>query len=173
MMISMPRAPQERIKPGLRFALKLTKIGCRPVVVRLLDDGRNHNSDRVIEIAQQFLLSLAGATKFQRPLPDIPRPTNLRSNVVVEVAGEMKNQITNTVSVRIRPRPDLLQRQRCRQLVDLGLNHAVVVRQTGSDHRKVSHQSAPWAAFKSSRQSYSGTAPLGHVWQDHRPQGRI
>jgi len=109
MMISMPRAPQEGVEPCLGFALQLAKKRRRPVVVGLLCDGREHGFDRVVEVAEQLGFRFAGAAKFQWALPDVPRPADLGSNVVVEVSGEMKNQVADAVAVRMGLRPELFE----------------------------------------------------------------
>jgi hypothetical protein len=81
-MISMAGAAQEGIETGLGFTLKLSEIRRRPVVVRLVGDGREHGFDRVVEIAEQVVFRFAGAAEFQVAVPDVPSPANLRSYVV-------------------------------------------------------------------------------------------
>src|SRR5579863_7347652 len=105
MMISMSRASQKRTKPRLRFDVQFAIKRRRPVLVRLLADRRDHYLNHSVELAQHVILGNTSVAELQRPLADISRPADLRSNVVVEVSGEVKNQIANAVAVRIRPRP--------------------------------------------------------------------
>src|ERR1700690_2817012 len=107
-MISMSRARQERAKPVLRLALEFSVKRRGPIVIRLLGDGCDHNLDHLVELAQHFVFGNSRITELQRPLPNISSPANLRSDVGVQVPGEMKDEVANTVAVSIRPRPKLL-----------------------------------------------------------------
>jgi hypothetical protein len=69
--------------------------------------------------------------------------SNLGTDVVVQVAGEMKQQVANAVSVRIGTAPDLLVGQGVNQGMDAVADRFVVGGEAGIDScGQISHECA-------------------------------
>src|SRR5882724_8587068 len=117
-VIQMRRALQNHVEPVGRIRT-YRSVWLRPVFRRLTANCPQHDVNRIIELLQCFCLGRAcGLGKFPRAVPDVSRLRDLRSDVIVQIACEMQDQVAKTVSEWERLSPELFIAERPRQLAN-------------------------------------------------------
>ncbi len=112
------------------------RVFLRPIFRRLTADYTDHHLNRLIEFPQDFCLGWPRRVgKLQRSIPHIPRPHNLSSNVVIQVAREMQHQVAKAVAECEGFRPELLVAQRRRQFANVPRQCRVTCRQARRNRR--------------------------------------
>ena len=94
-----------------RVGARLARIGIRghPIAGSLLANGRDDHGDGGVEIGQHFFLGVLGrVAEFERAVADVAGVRDMRADVVVQVAGEMQQQMADAIAVGIRFGPKLL-----------------------------------------------------------------
>jgi len=135
MMIRMPRTTHENLEAirGLRLALGSVRFS--PVLRLLLSNRGHHHGDSTVKCPQRFLLRRRLVVrKLTVAIANVTRFGDACSDVIVQIARQMQDQVSNTVSVRIGFAPELFIRKRVDPLVQLRGNKFVIRRQADS-HR--------------------------------------
>jgi len=92
---------------GLGFAFG--GVGGGPTGLRLRFDGCDDHADGVIEFVQHFGFGgVARFGEFQIAIADVSVLCHLRADVIAEIAGEVEDQVADTVAERKRISPELL-----------------------------------------------------------------
>ncbi len=105
------------------------------------------NVEITVSIARSKFLSssslaLPAVAEFQIAVPDVARPSDLGPDVVAEVSRQVQNQVGDAIAVWVWECPELLGGQWRGELVDLRLDHAEIVPETGLNYIEAGHQSA-------------------------------
>ena len=108
-MVRVRDAPKEHPEP-LGDALGANGgIGSAPVSGALRAERRAHQIHRSIEVFQDLVFRPARRVgELLRPVADVARPCDLGSDVVVEIAGQVQQEMPDRVAVWKRPPPELL-----------------------------------------------------------------
>src|ERR1700683_5346088 len=84
-------------------------------------DAFQNNRNRLVELSDSFFFRRRiRIGEFPRTVTDVAAPRNLRADVVVQIAGQMQNEVAEAVSVGEGVFPKLPVRQGCSQFVDSG-----------------------------------------------------
>jgi|GraSoiStandDraft_1057264.scaffolds.fasta_scaffold87823_2 hypothetical protein len=110
-MMQMGRTAQKEIEAVARIFLANRGVWLGPIFFGLSRKSPQHCSDRVVKTIHYGSFRRATCfRKFPVAIADVPSAGNLRSDVVVQIAGEMKHKVSETVSERKRLAPELLIR---------------------------------------------------------------
>src|SRR6266481_7820259 len=102
----MRGAVYEGVEPRAALLHTFGRVCRGPVVCLLLRERCPHHGNCLVKVLEHDLPGLAaGIIELERPVAHITRVSDFRSYVVVQVTGEMQQQMTNAVAVRIRTRP--------------------------------------------------------------------
>src|SRR5258708_3310691 len=137
MMIRMPRTTHENLEAisSLRFALGSVRFS--PVLRLLFSNRGHHHGDGAVKGPQRFFhrrwlfvgkltVAVAHVACFGDACPD----------VIVQIACQMQDQVSNAISVRIGLAPELFIRKRVCPLVQI-LGDILIVRRQPGCHRFV------------------------------------
>jgi len=98
----------------------------------LFADGGGDHGDSAVEIDENlFLGELARLVEFAVAVTHVAGSGDLRADVVIQIAGEMQEQVADAIAVRIGLSPELLGRKGRDPLVKA--NFFVVSGERGSD----------------------------------------
>src|SRR5207253_1638590 len=118
--MDMASTPQENTETILRVFLAQGRIIATPVAVRLSFNALLHKADNLVEALHSLLFRhLLCFRELPIPVAHVPGSRNLRSNVVIQIPGEMKHQMPKAVAEGKRFFPELLIRQRLGQFTYL------------------------------------------------------
>src|SRR5947207_12424851 len=85
-----------------------TGVWLRPVVWRLTADRAQNDFDRIGEFLERFRLGRPRRLgKFAGTVANVSRLSNLRSDVIAQIAGEVQHQVAKAVPERERFGPEL------------------------------------------------------------------
>src|SRR6267378_3284464 len=113
MMIRMPRTTNENLHSIRGFRLALGSVRFSPVLRSLLSNRRYHHGDGAVKCAQRFLFAWRlFVRKLPFAVPHISGFRHARTNVVIQIAGQMQHQVPDAISVRIRSAPEPFIRKR-------------------------------------------------------------
>ena len=105
-------------------------IFCRPILSRLGADGLLHHGDGRVKPLQSLLFRRRiRVGEFQRAVADIAGLCDLCADVVIQVSGEMQDEVTEAVSVWERFLPELRVREWSSQFADTSGVRAIAVNQ--------------------------------------------
>ena len=138
-VIRMAGATENGRKTVFRFGLVHGRVWRNPVRVSLPCNGREHHFGCDIKIAHQVGFGFAAVRELLVAVPNVAGPGNLRSDVVIQVACEVKDEVPNAVAVRIRLAPELVGGKRRHQLLRLCLDHPEVISQAFPHHIRARH----------------------------------
>src|SRR6185437_3652554 len=72
-------------------------------------------------------------TEFERAVTHVSGTGNLSSNVIIQVSGEVEQQVADAVAVRIRACPDLMERERLHEVNDCVSPFLVIAAEIAGD----------------------------------------
>src|SRR6266704_526224 len=132
MVIGMPRTPHKNCKSVFRQRLPLRGVRPFPVRRSLLSNRLHHHGDRAVECTQRLvLIRRLLLREFPVPVAHVSRLRDARSDVIIQIAGQVQHQMPDAVSVGIRFAPELFVRKRVHPFVEM-FSHVFVIRcQTG------------------------------------------
>ena len=95
-------------------------------------DGLLHHGDRFIETFQRFFFRRRiGIVEFARAVAHVSGLRDLRADVVIQVAGEVQDEVAEAVSVRERLLPELIVGERSGEFADAGGVRGVAIGENG------------------------------------------
>jgi hypothetical protein len=127
-MIGVSRAVQDNRKPVL-CCDAFRRISLVPILGGLLANGFGDHVDGAIEILQYLLFAgTRSLGKLAVAIAHISGSGNLCTDVVVEIAGQVQNQMPDVVAVRKWILPELLVRKRLDPFVELRADFLEIIR---------------------------------------------
>src|SRR5581483_4683140 len=107
MVLHVSRALNNHIETIARIG-SYRRIGLNPVLRRLRADCLDDHSDGSIQSLQSVLFGWwIWIVKFARPVSDVSGIRDLCPDVVIQIAGQVQNEVTETVSERKWLAPEL------------------------------------------------------------------
>jgi hypothetical protein len=129
-MIRMGGAAKEHAEPVGNVLGAYATVRRIPIGLSLCGKCRKNDIDGTVEILKNLVCGPArGVGEFPGPVSNVARSRDLRSYVVVEIASQMQQQVSDRIAVRKRSRPQLLRRKRFDEGVHLPPYAFVVRRQ--------------------------------------------
>ena len=117
---------------GFRFSLGGVWPG--EVFGGLLAHGGGGHGDGAVEVGEDLLFGkLARIVEFAVAIAQVAGASDLRGDVVIQIAGEMQEQVADAIAVGIRLEPKLVGRERINPLVHASANFFVVSGERGCD----------------------------------------
>ena len=111
-------ALHDHVKPIERVGADAGIVG-GPVLGRLRVDGSDDDRDGVVEVVESLIFRRRiRVVELARAIADIAGLRDLRADVVIQIACEVKDQVAEAVSVREGLLPELGFGKRRRQFVD-------------------------------------------------------
>ena len=108
-MVGVSGHAQKQCKASVRARLGRIEIGLLEITGGLCPDRGGDHVDGTIEICEHLLFGQLGwIRKFEGTISDIARARDVFPDVMVQVTGQVQNEVTNAVSVRIGFAPDVL-----------------------------------------------------------------
>lgn len=117
-VLHVRRALQDHVEAdcGIRAG---ARVFCRPIFGRLRSDGLHDHGNCIIEAFQSFFSRRRiRVVEFARPVAHISRLRNLRTDVIVQVTCQVKDEMAKAVSVGERLLPELSIGERRSQFVN-------------------------------------------------------
>jgi len=133
-MVGMGGHAEEYGEAVVGFRFQRGRIRFGEICTGLFMDGGSDHGDGAVEIDQNlFLRELARLVEFAVAVTHIAGTGDLRADVVIQIAGEMQEQVADAIAVRIGLLPELVGRKGRDPLVQAKANFFVVSGKRGSD----------------------------------------
>ena len=125
---------EEDGEPVMGFWFERGGIGLGEIFGGLLADGGGDHGDGAVEIGEDlFLGELARLVEFAVAVAHVASASDLRADVVIQIAGEMQEQVADAIPVRIGLAPELISGQGRDPLVQARANLFIVSGERGRD----------------------------------------
>src|SRR5215475_10623706 len=158
----------ENIEPFFCFRLPLCGIFFQPVFRLLFANRGNDHGNRAVERSEDFFFwNLLRLSELPVAVAYITRLRNARANVIVQISGQMKDQVPDTISIGIRLSPKLFRRKAPGPLVHIFPHHLVIRGQIlGNRLRQIRHSWSPPTCSVRSCKSSLLSSQRKHVLSD-------
>src|SRR5260221_796837 len=135
-MVGGGGAAQEHGEPVRDILGAHATVGGTPVVLTLGSEGGEDHVHGAVEVPEDLLLGAPSRVgEFTRPVSNVAGAGDLRSDVVVEIARQMEQQVSDRIAIGKRPAPQLLVREGLDEAIHLPPHAVVMSGQALADER--------------------------------------
>src|SRR5262245_25020508 len=125
-MMQVSGAAQKDVKSVSRIIFSQRRVRPRPVFFRLLANGATHIGDSFVKALHDFRFGRTiSLGELSVAIPHITGACDLRADVILQITGQVKDEMSETVSKRERLLPELLVAERRRQLPNQRSKHFI------------------------------------------------